>query len=455
MKLHRVVFFVTFLAFMHTASAQVSKCADNISAFKNAVLAGKYEEAAGQIAALKKDCPRVSEDLYTYGNRVFLYNVEAARTDADKKKAVEEALAFTDLYVKNYPSGSGEIAKAMLLSSQGAADKDLFPLLDHAYSVNKANFTDYRAIELYFRLYYAKFSAKEKGFTTEALLQKYTDLLGHIAEVRNNVADKRAKLLSKQKEQEIEQEESMFLADTKYDESSLDAVADNMAKQVSPSVDCKSLEAFYGSEYEKNSKSAAWINGMVIALKNARCTKTDLYFNAVSSLYGLRPTYDVAYEMAQLYQKKNNIAKTVECYEAAAKMNANVVRKADVFMAIAELYRNSDKAKAKQYALKAAEANTKSGMPYLFIAEQYVSLTAKDCDLSEFDRKALVFAAIATLKKAEVAEPRFKNTVASMEQGYLKRIPTKKEAKAAKKGKGDVITYGCWINETVTLPKLK
>lgn len=455
MKLHRVVFFVTVLASLHTASAQVSKCVDNITAFKRAVLAGKYDEAAGQMAALKKDCPRVNEDLYIYGNRVYLYQVEVARTDAEKKKAVEEALAFTDVYVKNYPSGRGEIVKAMLLNAQGGADKDIFSLLDHAYGVNKANFTDYRAIELYFRLYYAKFSAKEKGYTAEALLQKYTDVLGHITDVRNNVADKRAKLIIKQKEQSSDPEEDMYLADTKYDESSLDAVADNMAKQVSPFVDCKTLEAFYSSEYDKNSKSAAWINGMVIALKNARCTKTDLYFNAVSRLYGLRPSYDIAYEMAQLYQKKNNIAKAVECYEAAAKLNASVVRKADIFMAIAELYRNSEKAKAKEYALKAAEANTKSGMPYLFIAEQYMSLTAKDCDLSEFDRKALVFAAIATLKKAEVAEPRFKNTVVSMEQGYLKRLPTKKEAKAAKKGKGDVITYGCWINETVTLPKLK
>lgn len=456
MKLFKAILFVTVFASGMHSFAQGAKCAENLGVFKLAVSNGMYKEATELMPDLQKNCARTNEDFYKYGSKVYQYQIETSRTEADKKKAVDGAIAFYDAQLKNFPLGDAEIRKALLISEyKEGAEKEVFALLDRAYTVNKANFTEYRPLEAYFKLYFAKFSAKEKGFTSEAFLQKYVDILGQINEAREGISVKRAGYIKKKEEQELDAEEQAYLKDTQYSESALDAVADNISKQVLPIIDCKELEAFYAPQLEKNKESVAWVAGMVKALKAAKCVKTDLYFNGVDQLYKLRPTFDNAYEFAQLWQRKGKITEAISYYEQAIKLQPNVVRKAELYMVIAELYRASDKGKAKEYALKAAEANPKTGIPYLFVAEQYISLTAKDCDLSEFDRKAIVWAAIATLKKAEVAEPRFKTTVASMEAEYSKRIPTKKEAKAAKKSKGDVITYGCWINETVTLPKLK
>lgn len=456
MKLFKTVLFVAVLASGMQSFAQAAKCAENLGVFKMAVSNGMYKEAIDLMPDLQKNCARTSEDFYIYGSKVYLYQIESSRTEVDKKKAIDAAVAFYDTQLKNFPLGNAEINKALLMVEHKLGnDKEVFALLDRAYTVNKANFTDYRALDTYFKLYFAKFSAKEKGFTSEAFLQKYVDVLGQINEAREGISAKRSAILKKKEEQALDPEENAYLKDTQYSESALDAVADNISKQVQPVVDCKGLEAFYAPQLEKNAESAAWVAGMVKALKAAKCTKSDLYFNGVDHLYKLRPTYDNAYEYAQLWQKKGKITEAISYYEQAIKLQPNLVRKAELYMVIAELYRASNKGKAKEYALKAAEVNAKTGIPYLFIAEQYMSLTDKDCDLSEFDRKAIVWAAINVLKKAEVAEPRFKPTVASVEAEYSKRIPTKKEAKAAKKGKGDVITYGCWINETVTLPKLK
>lgn len=82
------------------------------------------------------------------------------------------------------------------------------------------------------------------------------------------------------------------------------------------------------------------------------------------------------------------------------------------------------------------------------------SSVSSECDVNAFDRKALLWLAIETVKKAEVAEPKYKATVESLIKSYEKRLPTKSEAKAAGKKKGDQIVYGCWINETVTVPNI-
>lgn len=456
MKLYKAFLVAGAMLISGMAVAQGSKCNDNVELFKIMVVTAKYDEASAMLADLQKNCAATREDFYKYAAKVYKYRLDAARTDQDKKKAVDGTMALYDAQIKYFPTSDGEIKKALLMNAQKlGADKDLFSLLDHAYTVKKANFTDYKVLELYFKLYMAKFIAKEKDVTPEIFLRKYVDVLGQVNTAKEEIAAKRAAFTAKKETQTIGAEEEEYLKDTKYAERSLDAVADNMSKQVRPLIDCSGLEKFYTSEFESNGKSIAWINGMVTALKAAKCTKGELYFNGVTQMHALKPSFDTAYELAVLWQKKNSIPNAVDYYEQSVKLQPNTVRKAEILMAIADLYRNSDKAKSKEYALKAAEVNPKTGLPYIHIAQLYMSLSAKDCNLTDFERKALVWPAIDVLKKAEVAEPALQPTVAAMEAEYLKNIPSKKEAKAAKKSKGDVVAFGCWINESVTLPKLK
>lgn len=456
MKLYKAFLLVLGMLISTVAFAQGYKCDDNLEIFKNRVVAAKYDDAAGMIPDLQKACGSTREDFYRYAAKVYKYQIEIARTEPDKKKAINSALALYDAQIKNFPASDGEIRKAMFMDMhEVGTNKDLFQLLDHAYTVNKANFTEYRALELYFKLYTAKFAAKEKDITPELFLRKYVDVLGQVNTAREEMGVKRAEYADKVQKQTISPGEEEYLKNTKYSERSLSAVADNMSKLVLPYIDCKGLEEFYTPEFEKNKETVAWVSGMVSALKAAKCTKGDLYFNGVTQLNVLKPSFDATYELAVLWQKKNDIPAAIAYYEKAVKLQSNNSRKAEILMAIADLYRSNDKGKAKEFALKAAEANPKSGLPYIHIAQLYTSLSAKDCNLNDFERKALVWPAIDMLKKAEAAEPALKPTVAAMETEYLKNIPTKKEGKAVKKGKGDVIAYGCWINESVTLPKLK
>jgi len=246
----------------------------------------------------------------------------------------------------------------------------------------------------------------------------------------------------------------LYLTETRTTDKTFDAVAQNMYRAASKYLSCEKLEGYYTVNFDKNKENVAWLQSMVSMLTLSKCRRSDVLYNGALALHKLSPGYDSALELGYLSQKRDKAVDAIFYYEEAIALQPDSVQKANLYNDIAALYRVTDKGKAKEYALKSASVNPKSGKPYLFIAGLYAS-PSKDCNLSDFDAKALKLLAIETLKKAEAAEPKYKPTVASLTEEYAKGLPTKKEGKAVKRSKGDVITYGCWINESVTLPKLK
>lgn len=455
MKIYGKAFLVSALFAVGLASAQGAKCEPAYKLFKETIFKGDLKQASLQLEDLKKECVAYTEGIYTYGDRVMLYQVEVARTPEDRKKAAEDVLDFYALQQKNFPAGDARVRKALLLSDNGGATaEELYKMLDEVFTMHPESFTDYRAFELYFKYVQQRYNDKKDSF--DVFLKRYSDISARVSAVREDITQKRQAIQAKEANgEELVVDEKIFMADTKVSESALDAVADNISKLGSGLFSCEKLEEYYTPLYEKNKEVTSWLQGVANTLKACKCYKSQLLFNASTVLHKQHPTYQSAYDLAYLLQKRGDSKQALLYYAEAAEKQPNAIKKAELYMTVAGLYRNVDKAKAKEYALKAAAVNEKSGRPYLFIAELYTTVTAKDCDLTDFDRKALVWAALNMLKKAEVAEPKFKETVASLEQEYSKNIPTKKEAKAVKKSKGDVITYGCWINESVTLPKLK
>lgn len=455
MKIYGKAFLVSALFAVGAANAQATKCEPAYKLFKETIFKGDLKQASLQLEDLKKECAAYNEGVYTYGDRVMQYQIEVARTPEDRKKANEALLDFYAAQQKNFPAGDAKVRKAVLLNDAGSATaEELYKMLDEVFTTHPESFTDYRAFELYFK--YVQFRYDEKKDSFDVFLKKYGEISARISAVHDDIAQKRQALQAKQaNEEELTVDEKIFIADTKISESALDAVSDNIAKQGAALFSCEKLEAYYTPQYESNKEVASWLQGMATTLKACKCYKSVLLLNASVTLHRLHPTYQSAYDLAYLMQKRGDSKQALVYYIEAADKQPNAIKKADLYMTVAGLYRNMDKAKAKEYALKAAETNAKTGKPYLFIAEMYTTVTAKDCDLTDFDRKALVWPALDMLKKAEAAEPKFKETVATLQQEYSKNIPTKKEAKAVKKSKGDVITYGCWINESVTLPKLK
>ncbi|MFP9099531.1 tetratricopeptide repeat protein [Flavobacterium sp. RHBU_24] len=451
-----VLLFITALLGNTQVSAQ-EKCAKAFAVLteRSATPAG-YDEALAALTGLRKDCPKYDIGIYSTGDKLLSYKYKTTKTAADKDAIADNLIKLYNEQQSNFPGSGAQVKKALFLNdNKKADDKDTFKTLDEAFTANSAQFTDYRELELYFNLYLKQYEAKAPGITLESFIKTYGDITAQIATAGSNIAKNRGQLQKKIEDgTALEPAEKAYLTNTKTTEEALSAVADNMAKQVSVIFSCEKMEAYYTENFEKNKDNAAWIGGMVHTLKAMRCNKSPLLFKGVSMLYKLNPTYDNTYELGYFTQKQGDAKAATELYLEAAEKQPVPAKKAGIYMTVAQLYRNNDKARAKEYALRAAQTDVKLGSPYLFIAEMYMNAGA-ECKLSALEKKALVFPALELLKKAEAAEPKYKATVASLEEQYVKSIPTKKEARAEKKSKGDAISYGCWINETVTLPKLK
>jgi len=453
MRTAKILLFIA-LAFGSTAFAQVAnKCESGFNAFEQSVLAGKYDEAAVQMAELRKKCPKHSDKLYTYGETVLLYRIEMAMAPADKQGQVADLAALYTEYAQNYPKSDAVIKKALLQQEYKLADdKELYKALDGAFTSNSMAFIDYNALEAYFELLLKQYDGA-KTISQEQFIEKYGAIGAQVAHAKSTIAADKDALLKKQETEKLTAEESNRVSTADNKVEALGVVAENMALQASRIFDCSKLEAYYDKHYEVNKGNASWLEGLTTAMYGSKCFNSPVLYKGAQALNTAKPTAQTAYMLASIELKRRNPKQAVVYFDQSAALEKTPARKAALYHDIASIFRNSDKGKAKEYALKAAAQNPKFGKPYLMLAEMYTT-AGKECGLSEFERKALTLLAIETVKKAEVAEPRYKTTVASLVKNFEKNLPTDKEAKAAGKRKGDVISYGCWINEKVTLPKL-
>lgn len=450
-----LVFLLTLSVF--TVTAQTTKCEEGFAAFETNVKAGVYDDALSQLKELVQKCPKHTDKLYIYGETALTYKIEAAGTTEERKEHVDNLISLYAQFDKNFPANTNnnDVKKALLLSNNKmAADDEVFKILDAAFKAKRQDFTDYNALELYYNLYLKQFEAGNKGITEKDFISKYGEISGQVAFARNKFSAQQKELLAKQQTQALTAEEKQTLDYSKTAVSVLEAVGENVEKQSSKYFSCDKLEAYYGEFYEKRKEDAAWLGAMVNTLMANKCRKSVLLQKGAVALYELKPDTETAFTAGTVAQGKNDLKEAIKYFDIAAGLEGNAENKAGLYMKIAGIFRNSDKAQAKAYALKAAQLDSKSGKPYMFLAEMYSSLINGECGLAEFERKALLWLAIETVKKAEIAEPKYKPTAEALIKNYQKNLPDKQEAKAAGKKKGDQITYGCWINETVTVPNI-
>ncbi|MFL9837211.1 hypothetical protein ABS768_06875 [Flavobacterium sp. ST-75] len=446
-----------FIASVFTAVAQqTSKCEEQIAVFEQTVKAGKYDDALQEFGGLVKKCPNVDEKLYTLAETALVYKIESAQTKELKQQFADSIFGVYQLHNKNFPkakNGNG-INKALIQNDYRLADeKEVFKALDAAFVLQPHDYTDYRAIETYYNIYLKRFEAGQEITLTD-FTEKFGAISTQVMYAKNRIADRQNQLKVKEKTEPLTQEEKDFLARANKNIDVLTAVGENVDRQSSKHFSCKGLEEYYTANFEKNKENSDWLEALVNVMFLNRCYESEILAKGAATLYKLKPSAQSAFNMGTIELRKNNIDSAAEYFDKSAQLETDIDQKAEVYYKVAGILRNSDKARAKEYIIKTVKANPKKARAYILLAEMYASVT-KECNITDFERKALLWLAIDTVKKAEEADVKYKGTVASMIENYEKRLPNRDEVKEAGKRKGDEIVYGCWINETVTVPKVK
>lgn len=441
-------------AFGLTAQAQVVyKCEDNFKVFEGVVVSKEYNDAYALLPELRKGCPKVDSKLYSYGETILKYLIEVAQTPEERQVFIDDLVLLYGEQEKNFPGTGGDIKKAQLqFEHKLINENEAFKALNTSFAKNRQAFTDYNALETYFNLFLNEYKSG-KGITDEQYIEKFGEITSQISYAQNKIATDKEAILIKQETAMLTDGDKQFLLDAPAMHETLNAVNDNISSASRDYLSCTKMEAYYGARFEENKTNIAWLEAMVSALDGKKCYTSLVLDKGALAINTLKPTRQSAYRLGYLALKKNNTKDAIKYFEQAASLETIPEKKGDIYYEVASAYSNSDKAEAKKYALKAAEYNPKSGKPYLFLAEMYANVS-KECGINDFERKALGWLAIDAVKKAEKAEPKYKATVAVLVDRYAKKLPTKAEAKTAGKRKGDTITYGCWINEKITVPNL-
>ena len=161
-------------------------------------------------------------------------------------------------------------------------------------------------------------------------------------------------------------------------------------------------------------------------------------------------TSESANFMALANLKQRKFTEAIKFYTESAELQMNPQEKAKTYYMLATGLLAGDLPKSKEYLNKTLASDPKMGKAYIFLAQLYAN-GAKECGKTDFEKKAIVYLAIQTVKKAGVAEPRLKPTADKMAEDFAAQSLTAAEISSAKMN-GKSITIGCWINENVTFP---
>ena len=344
-----------FASFSKTFAQETSKCEENFTVFEANVKAAKYDDALPQFDDLVKKCPKIKKELYVLGGKMLVYKIEASQTKEERQLYFDKITEMYGEYEKNFPSSknANNISKALLKSDYKLADNDeVFSLLNTAFETNSKDFTDYRALELYFNLYLKRFEEGNKGITEQNLIKRYGELSSQVVYAKNKISAKKAELAGKQEEQPLTKEEQEFVNTADNELDILTAVSENMDALSSKHISCEKLNVYYEAGYDENMKDTGWLEAMVTAMFNNKCYDSVVLEKGALELFKVKPSAGVAMQLGDLYIRKNQRQQAIDYFEKAAQMTSGNKEKADIYYKIASVYRNLDKGQAKAFLLK-------------------------------------------------------------------------------------------------------
>ena len=412
------------ILFITNSNAQKYDCTSKTKVYQELLEAKKFTESYTAWDEVRKNCPKENNIIYTDGVQILQYKIENASTSEEKEKLVRDVLKLYDQYYKNFPllAADYEVKKGMtLVDNKIDSKEEIFNLLDTGFSKSAASVTSANAIYTYFVLYLEKFKSGDSKITSNSVLDKYTLVNSLLLQLQN--------------------------AHPEQKEYTTAHRAIN--KQIKELATCENLSDFYTKNFETNKENSDWLTTALISL-SGQCASKPIFLSLAERLYAIKATAQSSNFMALANVNQRKIPEAIKFYNESAELQTNPIEKAKIYYTLASGLESGDGAKSKELLNKALALDPKMGKAYLFLAQLYTN-NAKECGKTGFEKKAIVYLAIETNKKAAIAEPRLKPTVDKINESLLSKSLTSAEI-SKEKMNGKSVTIGCWINETVAFP---
>jgi hypothetical protein len=450
------LFLIAFLNINLPVLAQESECKDKVLVFEEFAKTNNFDESTYQPwLDIKKKCAKFDESIYLIGEKILKQKIYIANASEAKNTMVNELASLYDEYDKNFPKNNrgNKLNKALLFfENKMGSEDEIYAFLDTSFKTEYSHFTSPTALDLYSELISKQFTAGDKGISADQAFEKL-DLISEKVQTESNaILQSTSALELKSKTEILTAEEKSNLESGKIGASQLSIVSMNLNGRINAIANCESLMAYYDKNFEKNKDNALWLERASDRLAEKKC-KSDLYAKISERFHEVNPSSKSAYNMAIVSRTAKNNKQAADYFAQAAELQTDPNKKAEYYYTLATTYGYTNKAKAREAALKALALKPSMGKAHTYIAQLYAN-SINDCGENAFESKALYWLAAESAKKAGVAEPKFKKSADELAAGFLKRAPSKKEISDAKRKSGQSIAFKCWINESVSIPKL-
>ena len=408
----------------------ISECAKKQISVDSLLVANEFREANDVWNDLRKTCSKqLSEDFYKSGEILLRYNIEMA-DDSAKEDAIKELSTLFDDYDRKFPANKNgnNVRKAVILHNNKMGSRaDIYNLLDKTFRKTPSQFTDAEALYLYFDIYHERYLKGDDKITFEQIFERFEQIQTHVISLIPDASP---------------QEQNVYQNLV----HSLDALMESVIK-------CENLIEFYTKYFDSKKADAVWLSNAGQQLLKSNCTIDPVFLKITEAAHILLPTAKTAYNLAIANFRVSNNLDAAKYFEQAATLNTNPVEKADIYYTLAAtIYNSTDKSKAKENLLKAIQTDPTFAKPYLLLSQMY-GASGADCGANPFEKKAIYWLAAETARKAGQIDPKYKAGTDKMAESYKKKAPTSAEIKEAKMS-GKVVTFKCWINESIAVPKI-
>ena len=445
---------VTMLTGLSMAQAQNPECMTNLSIYAEHVKVKNYDAAYEPWKMVYESCPDINKANFSYGERILKAKVENS-TGAEKDAYVQDLLSLYDNSLKyfptNYTKAGVAIDKALLMyENKMASDEELFTMLDKAFQEDQENFTNPRALYLYFSSLVDLHDAGKRDL--QDVFNTYDDVTGKLEEENKKLTDIVTKLLPKDSLGTLTSKEKRTLKVATVNSESFGKVASSVDSKLGALADCDNLIPLYEKSFDEKKDDVKWVKRAVGRMFSKECTDDPMFKKLFEAQLALDPSADAYMYGGVLKQKSGDMNGALADFNKAVELETDSYKKSEILYKIATTVRNSSSSQARSYALKAIDANPANGKAYLLIATLYGN-SANACGDTPFEKRAIYWKAAAMARKAATVDPALSGRASQLAASYDAKAPSKEMIFSSGKA-GQTITFSCWVGGSVAVPSL-
>lgn len=436
------------------AQAQNPECMTNLSIYAEHAKVKNYDAAYEPWKMVYENCPDINKANFSLGEKILSHKIDNS-SGTDKDGYIQQLMSLYDNSMKYFPTKFSKanvaIDKALLqYDNKMASDEELFNMLDKAFREDKANFTNPKALYLYFSSLVDLHNAGKKDL--QAVFDTYDDVTEKIDEENEKLTDRITLLLPKEDAGTLTSKEKRQLKVASTNSESYGKIAVSIDSKLGALADCDNLIPLYQKSFDAKKGDIDWVKRAVGRMFSKECTDDPLFRQLFEAQLALEPSASAYLYGGTLKQKAGDNSGAIADFNKAVELETDSKKKSNILYKIATTLRRSSKSQARNYAQKAINANPANGRAYLLIANLYAT-SANDCGETPFEKRAIYWKAADMARKAGRVDPSLSGTASQSAASYSAKAPSKTDIFQSGMA-GKTLSFSCWVGGSVTVPNL-